>query len=305
MRLTHVGGAETNFGKAALRFQELVSGETGGQVRVELYPDLAPAGGDNLAALRQLSDGEIEATLHSNLIYGNLVPRMEAFSLPYVMADRERAHAVVDSQIGADLLAELEDVGIVGLAYGENGFRQLSNNQRQVLHPQDLQGLRIRVPETHLYQAAMEALGAEPVSMTFNDLRAAIEAGTVDGQENPLSIIHSTGLYQVQPYATIWDYSWDTVVLGVHQEYWDGLPGALKSGVERAAREAMLYMRQLAEEDDLRLAEELRSLGMAVTVLTPEQKTPFVEAMASLYSTEGERLGRELVAAVRELGAGG
>jgi tripartite ATP-independent transporter DctP family solute receptor len=304
VRLTHVGNSQTNFGKAAVRFAELATAKTDGQVKVEVYPELSLSGGDNLAALKALQEGTVDATLHSNLIYANLDPRFEVFSLPYVMASRQAAYRVVDSDVGKELIHLMEQYNIIGLAYGENGFRQVTNSRQPIVSPDDIQGLRIRVPETKLYLDTMEALGADAQVMTFSQVYDALQRGEIDGQENPLSIIYSSRLYEVQKYLTVWDYSWDTVVLGFNRGFWDRLPRNLQSALREAGQEAMLSMRQWAQSDDQSLLEQLRGAGMEVTVLTAAQKQPFIEKTKQVYAVEEAKVGKELMAKVLELGSG-
>jgi len=305
VRITHAGNAQTNYGRGAQRFTELAAAKTGGRVQVEISTDLGIAGGDNVKALDMLQKGDIEATLHSNLIYAGIEPRMEVFSLPYVMASRDNAYKAVDGPAGQELLKGLEQKGIVGLAYGENGFRQLTNAVRPITRPQDMAGLKVRVPETRLYVDTVRALGAEPVVMTFTGVYDALKARTIDGQENPLSIIYPSRLYEVQRYLTVWDYSWDTVVLGFNKAFWDKLPSDVRSALRDAARESMLYMRDQVRGDDGSLLEELKKQGMEVAVLTTDQKKAFVDATAPLYAVAEGRIGKALMDQVRRTGQGG
>ena len=305
VRLTHVGNSQTNFGKAAVRFAELTAAKTNGQIKVEVFPELSLSGGDNLAALKRLQEGAVDATLHSNLIYANIDPQFEVFSLPYVMTSRKAAYKVVDGDVGKELLRVMEQYNIVGLAYGENGFRQLTNSRRPIVTPDDIQGLRIRVPETKLYLDTMKALGADAQVMTFSKVYATLQRGELDGQENPLSIIYSSELYKVQKYLTVWDYSWDTVVLGFNRGFWDRLPLYLQTALREAAQEAMLSMRQWAQSDDQSLLEQLRQAGMELTVLTAVQKQPFIEATKPVYAAEAANVGDDLVGRVQKIGRGG
>lgn len=305
VRLTHVGNPQTNFGRAAIKFKELAAAKTNGRVQVEVYPDVSTAGGNNLVALQQLQSGAVEATLHSNLIYSNLDPRMEVFSLPYVMTSRQNAYKVVDGEAGRELLQGLEKIGIVGLAYGENGFRQITNSKRPITKPEDMKGLKVRVPETKLYQDTMKALGADPTVMTFSEVYGALQRKDLDGQENPLSVIYPSKLYGVQKYITVWDYSWDTMVLGFNKKFWDSLPQDMQSALRSAAQESMLAEREMVQNDDRTLMEELKKQGMEFTILTTEQKRAFIEATRPVYAASEANLGKDLIEKVRRVGQGG
>lgn len=304
VRLTHVGNLQTNFGKAAVRFAELTAAKTNGQIKVEVFPELSLSDGDNIAALKKLQEGAVDATLHSPLIYANIDPQFEVFSLPYLMTSRQAAYNLVDGNVGKELLRLMEQYNIVGLAYGENGFRQLTNSQRTIITLDDIQGLRIRVPETKLYLDIIKALGADAQVIPFNEVYATLQRRELDGMENSLSIIYSSELYKVQKYLTVWDYSWDTVVLGFNRGFWDRLPIHLQPALREAAQEAMLSMRQWAQSDEQSLLEQLRQAGMEVTVLTAAQKQPFIEATRIVYVAEAAKIGNDLVDRAQKIGRG-
>ncbi|MFA5078694.1 MAG: DctP family TRAP transporter solute-binding subunit [Dehalococcoidia bacterium] len=304
VRLTHVGDRQTNYGKAAIQFAELTAARTNGQVKVEVYPELSLSGGDNLAALKKLQAGELEATLHSPLIYANLDPRFEVFSLPYIMTSREAAYRVVDGDVGSELLRDTEQYNVVGLAYGENGFRQVTNSKRPIVEPDDIQYLKIRVPEVKLYLDTMKALGADARITSFDQVYTALQRGEFDGQENSLSIIYYSDIYKVQKYLTVWDCSWDTVVLGFNKVFWYGLPQHLQDNLRSAARETMLSMRERAQTDDQLLLKQLKQAGIEVTILTAAQKQLFIDATRPVYVEEEARIGKELVARVQKAGRG-
>ncbi len=302
VRLTHAGNAQSNFGKAALRFKDLAEARTQGQVQVDLFPDLMPALGDDQAALEALALGGVEATIQSNLAYTHLEPRMEALSLPFIMASRQNAYSVVDGDVGQELLHSLEKRGIVGLGYGEAGFRQITNSVRPILRPEDMKGLKVGVPKYKLYQDTMTALGAQPMAITFTNLWGALDRKEVDAQDNPLPLIYSAKLYDVQPYLTVWDYSWDTAILGFNRGSWDKLSPNTRAALRDAGRAAMDYMRQLAQQDDRTLMVELQSLGVSVTVFTATQKQAFFAAVKPVYQSQDAAVGPDFIERVRRIG---
>jgi len=304
VRITHVGVAGTSFGKAAIRFKELAAQKTNNRVQVEVFPDVSLAGGNNRTALEQLQTGAVEATIHSNLIYTSFDPKMEVFSLPYIMISRENAYKVIDSPAGKEILEGLDKINIVGLAYGENGFRQITNSKKPIVKPEDIKGLKIRVPETNLYVNTMKALGADPTVMTFSEVYNALQLKTIDGQENPLSIIDSSKLYEVQKYITKWDYSWDTAIIGFNKKFWETLPADVQGALRSAAQEAAMYMRDLVKQDDLTLADVLTKKGLEFTVLTADQKKPFIDATKSIYAASESKIGKDLLEKVRLIGQG-
>ncbi len=304
LTLTYIGDANTNFGRAADRFKSLVEIQSKGKVKVTLSPNYAVTNGDNLAALKLMTTGGVDATLHGGVIYTSLDPRFEVLNLPYIITSHERAYAVMDSAVGEELLKGLTKLNVEGLAFGENGFRQVTNNVRPITQVADLKGLKMRVPETPLLVDTMRALGADPTIMTFTQVYEALKAGRLDGQENPLSVIQDFKVYEVQKYLTLWNYSWDSVVFGFSKQRLEALPRGTQKIIRSAAKESMSHMRTLVENDDKVLADRLRSEGMQIVELTPQQREAFVQATKPLYEARRASIGAELIERVQKIASG-
>ncbi|MDD5591612.1 MAG: DctP family TRAP transporter solute-binding subunit, partial [Dehalococcoidales bacterium] len=263
---------------------ELVKQRTNGRIQITVYPDGELANGDQVEELNMLQEGSINFTYHSNLLYTNLDRSFAAFSMPWLFTDYSQVDAALSGPAGSKLLQAAEDLGIVGLAYGENGFRQLTNDRLAVSTPEDLHGLKIRIPDVDLYHSIYNEMGAIPITMDFGEVIIALEQGQIDGQENPIDIIVSSRLYNFQQHITIWNYSYDAIILGMNKQDWDGLPGTAQEIIKTAAIEASREQVQLsrhAAEDQLSL---LREKGMTVTELTADQIETFRTTTDRVYA---------------------
>jgi tripartite ATP-independent transporter DctP family solute receptor len=270
--------------KGAQLFADLVEQRSGGRIQITVYPNAELAGGNQLNELTMLRDGNIDFTYHSTLLYSNLDQSFSAVSMPWLFTDYAQVDAVLSGTAGSALLKETEDYGIVGLAFGENGFRQLTNSRLAVRAPDDLRGLKIRIPDVALYNTVFKALGATPVIMNFPDVPGALRQGQIDGQENPVDIIVSSRLYEVQNHITVWNYSYDALILGINKKDWDGLPASAQSIIKQAAIEASLEQVRLSRDAARTKLGLLRDRGMTVTELTPGQVQAFREATEPVYT---------------------
>jgi TRAP-type transport system periplasmic protein len=187
----------------------------------------------------------------------------------------------------------LAEKGIVGLGIGVNGFRELTNSKRMIATPDDLKGIKFRVAGSKLYLETFKLLGANAVTMSFGEVFTALQQGVIDGQENPTAIIHSSKLYEVQKYLTLWRYSFDPLVLCINKKLFDGLAPADQKAIRDAAKEAVAFQRQLSADEERRLPEELKKKGMQVNALTPEQVAVFRERVKPVYSMVEEYVGAD------------
>ncbi|MDD5494174.1 MAG: DctP family TRAP transporter solute-binding subunit [Dehalococcoidia bacterium] len=282
-KMSVVTNEDSSWAKGAHLFADLVKERSGGRIQITVYPNAELAGGDQVKELTMLQDGSINFTYHSNLLYSNLDQSFAAISMPWLFTDYAQVDTALSGPAGNLLLKEAEDQGIVGLAYGENGFRQLTNSRLPVRMPDDLRGLKIRIPNVELYKSIYKALGATPITMNFGEVTAALKQGQIDGQENPIDIIVSSRLYEVQKYITIWNYSYDALILGMNKKDWDGLPGNAREIIKQAASEASREQIKLSRDAARTQLGLLREKGMTVTELTPEQVKVFREVTDPVY----------------------
>lgn len=282
--------------KSLLFFKELVEKNSDGRIEVNLYHSSQL--GDDREMMEALQMGIQEVTCPSTAPIAPFVNGFKVFDLPFLFPSNEAADYVLDGPIGQGLLDQLEDIGIIGLAYWENGYRQLTNNVRAVESPDDVKGLKIRTMENPIHLAAWRAMGANPTPMAFGELFSAMQQGVVDGQENPWGTIYLQNFFEVQQYTTDTGHVYSPFVLMISKKFWDKLPEDLQQVVYQAAQKAKLHNRKLNRAMNAEYLGKLKE-KMHVTILTPEQRAEFQKAVQPVYDQFAEEIGPELIEAVQ------
>jgi tripartite ATP-independent transporter DctP family solute receptor len=290
-KMSVVTSEDSSWAKGARLFADLVKQRTEGRIEITVYSNGELAGGDQVKELTMLQDGSIDFTYHSNLLYSNLDQSFAVISMPWLFTDYSQVDAALSGSVGSELLKKTEAHGIVGLAYGENGFRQLTNDNIDVRVPNDLNGLKIRIPNVELYNSIFKAMGAIPITMNFSEVINGLKQGQIDGQENPIDIIVSSKLYEVQTHLTIWNYSYDAIILGINKNDWDGLPKAAQTIIKQAASEASKEQVKLSRDAARTQLSLLRDKGMTITELTPDQSKAFRLITEPVYTEWSSKIG--------------
>jgi TRAP-type transport system periplasmic protein len=296
LRLSHNTGDGTTWHKGAERFGELLAERSGGEMQVRVFPNAQLAGGDQMRQADMVGRGALDLVVTSAINVTPLVPEMAVFSLPYLYSSYEQVDATTAEGGPAERLAEiLEDKGIKVLAWGENGFREVTNNVRPITSPADMAGLNMRVAGP-MYIDVMNALGANPQQMQWTETLTALQQGVVDGQENPIgAVIIPQQVFEVQRYLTTWHYSYDPVFLGISKAKWDSYDEATQQMLQDTAAEAMDYQRQITREGTATGLDFLRERGMEVYEPSEEELAAFREATQPAFDQWAERVGPELV----------
>ncbi len=300
LRLSHNTGDTTTWHQGAEKFGELLAEKTEGALEVRVFPNAQLSGGDQMRQAEMVGRGALDLVVTSAINVTPLVPEMAVFSLPYLYANYDQVDATTQgapAQMLADILLEK---GIVVLAWGENGFREVTNNTRPIRSPEDMRGLNMRVAGP-MYIDVMNALGANPQQMQWGETMSALQQGVVDGQENPIgAVIIPQQVYEVQKYLTAWHYSYDPVFLGISQAKWDSYDADMQAKVREAAQEAMAYQREITRDATAKGIEFLRDKGMEVYEPTPEELEAFRAATQPAFDQWAERVGPEIVNAFQE-----
>jgi len=273
-------------------FKELVEENSDGQIEVNLYHSSQL--GDDREMMEALQMGVQEMTCPSTAPIAPFVNGFKVFDLPFLFPTNEAADYVLDGPVGQDLLKQLEDEGLIGLAFWENGYRQLTNSRNAVESPEDVEGLKVRTMENPMHLAAWREMGANPTPMAFGELFSAMQQGVVDGQENPWGTIYLQNFYEVQEYTTDTGHVYSPFVLMMSKQFYDKLPGDLQQVVRDAAEEAKYHNRRNNREMNAAYLEDLKEV-MTVTILTPEQKAAFQEAVQPVYEQFEDEIGAELI----------
>lgn len=281
----------------AERFAEILDEKSDGRMQVNIFANEQLSGGDPAAGVEQLMNGDKAFSYNSTIIYSGIDPRFSAINAPFLYDDYDDADAAIE----AGGLAAYQDIaaeqGIELLGFGESGFRQVTNSKSEITSPDDVRGLKLRVPGSSLFLSIFEKLGADPVTMNFSEVFTSLQTGTIDGQENPYDVIYSNGLSEVQDYLTVWNYVYDPLMLGMNKDLFDSLSAEDQAIVQEAAQEANQYQRDLNRE---RGEEQLAEMGetMTVTELTPDQVAEFRSALQPLYEEYATVWTEDLVNAV-------
>lgn len=300
LRLSHNTGDTTTWHQGAEKFGELLAERTGGDIEVRVFPNAQLSGGDQMRQAEMVGRGALDLVVTSAINVTPLVPEMAVFSLPYLYSSYEQVDATTQGAPGEMLSEILLDKGIVVLAWGENGFREVTNNTRPIRSPEDMRGLNMRVAGP-MYIDVMNALGANPQQMQWGETMSALQQGVVDGQENPIgAVIIPQQVYEVQKYLTAWHYSYDPIFLGISRDKWDSYDAEMQQILRETAQEAMAYQREITREGTAQGIEFLREQGMEVYEPTDEELAAFREATQPAFDEWAARVGDEIVGAFQD-----
>lgn len=280
--------------KGAQKFAELVSSRTGGKYKIEIFASDQLAAGNIIKGLELLRMGGADIDMRSILIYTTVDPKFTVPLMPWLVPSYEEADKAMNGKGGAMVFDLVRKNGIEPLAFGESGFRQITNNKRPIVTPEDMKSLKIRIPTNKMYISLFKAMKADPTSINFGELFAALQQGTVDGQENPPDVIASAKVEEVQKYMTVWNFSYDPIIMASSQKFWKSLPAADQKIFSQAAREAMDFQKKLSREVNAELTESFRK-KMQITVLSQPQIEAFKKAARPVYEEYEPIVGKDLL----------
>lgn len=278
------------------KFAQLVDAKSGGKLKVNVFP--GGALGSDQANVSALQGGTLEMASMNSGIFASLVKDFEIYDFPFLFANPKEADAVVDGPFGQSLHAKLQDKGIVGLAYYELGFRQLTNGKRPINKVEDIAGLKLRVIPNPINIDWVSALGANPTPLPFPELYAALEQGAVDGQENPLPTIQGAKLNEVQKYLTLTNHQYNPQSVVISKKFWDSLSADEKKVLQDAANESAKYQREQSRNLAAGILDNLKKAGMQVTELPPAEVAKLRDKMKPVVAKHSASVGEANVKAV-------
>jgi TRAP-type transport system periplasmic protein len=298
-KMSIVVNDETAWGKAARRFADSVKFRTQGRIQIKTYYDGTLFAGRQATEFLLLQQGDADFAMGSTINWSPQVKELNLFALPFMFQSYKALDAVEAGEPGQRLFRLMEQKGVVPIAWGENGFRELTNSKHPVRRPEDLQNLRVRVVGIPIFDETFRALGASPVSMNFDEARVAFREGTVDGQENPIALIISYKLWTVHKYFTLWRYAIDPLILAVSGKTWASLSFEDRSIVRKAGEEIMAQQKKEAREgleDAMTVVDRLQNIyGMEVVLLSPSDVAAFREKSNVVYGKWTKEIGVDLV----------
>ena len=268
----------------------------GGTLKATDYYDTAL--GDATPMVQGLQQGTIDIGVSGTAYFSGLVPEVEVFQLPFLFDNLEEARAAVDGAASEKIFEKFAEKGIVGLAFWENGFRELSNNVRPVTTPADLNGIKMRTLPATVQVETWKALGALPTTIDASELYTALQQGTVSAEENPLHEIVSRKFYEVQQYITLTDHVYTPFMMGISQKTWDKLSDQQKQVVMDAANVGKEAQRKANEEKTIEAKQVLLDNGCEI-VENPD-KEAFKEIAVSAWKVFTDENGTELLDIIQE-----
>jgi C4-dicarboxylate-binding protein DctP len=291
---SHVVAPDTPKGKGVTRFKELAEKYTDGKVKVEvsanstLYKDK-----EELEALQL---GAVQMLAPSISKFGPIgVREFEVFDLPFILPDKAALRRVTDGALGHKLLKLLEAKGMIGLAYWDNGFKDMTAN-KPLHQPADFRGLKMRVQSSKVLEAQMRTLGAAPQVMALSDVYLALMTGNVDGGENTPSNIYTQKMHEVQKYLMVSNHGYLGYAVIANKKFWESLPADVRAQLEKAMAEATQYANDIAQKENDEAIEAMRKSGLITIVdLTSQEKAAWRSALLPLYDEMAKRVGRATI----------
>jgi tripartite ATP-independent transporter DctP family solute receptor len=288
IRWGHLNNPDHPVSKGVQKFIELVAAKSGGKIKVREYPSNQLGSEMQQQSALRAGTQEMQSPATTSLV--GIVKDYGLIDFPFIVSTSQQADALLDGPLGSALLAKLPERGLVGLGYWDLGFRNVTNSRRPITKGEDLSGIKIRVIPNPVYLETFRAFNANPVPMSFTELYAALETKTVDGQENPFSVIYSNKFYEVQKYLSVTNHTYSTNIILVSKKFWDQLSPDEQKILQDSANEARDYQRKISREQATSAINELKAKGMEVNDLSAaelarmrEKTKPIAEKFSAEY----------------------
>jgi tripartite ATP-independent transporter DctP family solute receptor len=299
-RLSTVLGTAFPWGKGGERWAELVKEKTQGRINIKMYPGTSLVAGDQTREFTAIRQGVIDLAVGSSINWSPQVKELNLFSLPFLQPDYRSADALMAGETGKVIFKAIEKNGVVPLAWGENGFREISNSKREIKRPADMKGMKFRVVGSPLFNDTFTALGANPTQMSWADAQPALASGAVDGQENPISVFLGAKISTVgQKYLTQWGYMNDPLIFVVNKKVWESWSKADQEAVRAAALQAGKEETAIARKgltgNDAALWKDVEAQGVKVTRPGTAELQEFKKLTRPVYDKWSKTIGVDLV----------
>jgi TRAP-type transport system periplasmic protein len=295
LRLAHEVAVDSTQHKAAKKFAELVEERTGGAVEINVFPNSGLGAAQQ--ALNLMRGGVIDIIQSGSTTFNGVVGETAVLEMPFLFRDAAHAYHVLDGKVGQSLLDKLAPHGIQGLAFLENGWREVTNNRGPVRSPDDIKGLKIRTTPNPYHIEAFQLLGANPVPLAYAELYSALETGAVDAQEHPLPALWAGKFYEVQKYLSLTHHAYSPLILVMNKPKFDSLPAEYQTILVESARETANYQRDLNTKQAAEIIAEVKEAGVEVN--EEVDTTPFREIVEEpLRKSFAEKYGMDLLDAI-------
>jgi C4-dicarboxylate-binding protein DctP len=294
IKFSHVVAPDTPKGRAAEKFKQLAEEKTKGRVKVEVYPNSQLY--KDREELEALQLGSVQMLAPSMAKFGPMgVREFELFDLPFIFPNSTVLHRVMDGEVGKKLFAKLDTKGVIGLAFWDNGFKQMSSN-RPMHSVADFKGLKMRIQSSKVLDAQMKALGAIPQVMAFSEVYSALQQGVVDGTENPVSNFYTQKMNEVQKHMTMSNHGYLGYAVVTNKKFWDELPADIRSALTAAMKEATVFERDIAQQENDDALEKVRAAKTTeVYVLAESEHAAWRKALLPVHAEFESVIGKDLI----------
>ncbi len=304
-KMSVVVGSKLPWGEGATKFTDLVRERTNGRINIKVYPSSALVAGKQTNEFLILRQGVADFALSSSINWSSTVKELNLFNLPFFFPDYAALDRVTEGEAGDALKKVIAKKGVEVLAWGENGFRELSNSVRPIAEPKDLKGLKIRVVGAPIFIETMKAFGANPVNMNWSEAKIAFQQGVVDGQENPVVGIQiPVKIWEYHKYLTAWHYAIDPLMFAASKKTWKTFTDEDREIISAAAKEAGISQKAAVRKGlvapDLSAFTLLEEKKMSVTIPNAEQRAKFVALAAPIVKRWEGKIGKSLVDSARK-----
>ena len=302
IRFSHVVSPNTPKGQAADMFAKLANERLAGKVEVQIFPNSQLY--TDKKVLDALSTGSVELAAPSTAKFTSWVPQLQLFDLPFLFKNSEVLYQTMDGKVGQEMFKLLSKKKMLGLAFWDNGFKQLSDNTHEIRKPSDLAGLKYRIMSSKVLEAQFKAVGANPLVMPFSEVYSALEQGVIDGQENTWSNIYSKKFFEVQKYISATDHGYLGYLVVTNAQFWNHLPSDVRTELEAILKEVTAWIRVNALKINMAQKAKIIASGVTtVTDLTESEKDAFREAFKPVHAEFRDIVGGDLIDEVYKLNA--
>ncbi len=294
VKFSHVVAIDTPKGEAAEYFKKILEKRSNGRFKVEIYPNASLYG--DREAIEALKMNAIQMAAPSFSKFTGFVPQLQLFDLPFLFRDENHLHKVLDSEVGQKILKMVGKRGLVGLAYWDNGFKEITNDTRPLIKPSDAKGLKFRIMSSKVLEAQFKVIGANPQVLPFSEVYSALQQGVVNGQENTLSNIYTKKFFEVQKYMTISNHGYLGYMLVTNKMFMKKLPDDLKAIFLKAVKDATAFGREKAKAVNMDYLNKIKASGkVEIHYLTASEQQVWKKTMMTIYPEFYKVVGKDLI----------
>lgn len=293
LKLAHVEAEDRSTNDACLLFKDAVEEATNGDIKVEIFPNAVLGGDEELT--ESVALGEIQMALPSSSVLTMYAEQFGILDMPFLFTSSQAAFNALDGELGETLNTYLEGTGIINLGWAYNGPRSFTNNVRPINTVDDLKGLKIRVMSSPVCIDMVETLGASATPISFSELYTALEQGTVEGEENPPTLIYASGFHEVQKYLSLDQHQHNFLPIATNEEWFNSLPEDYQKIVSENAKTYLVdKQREIELQDNVDIRKTLEDAGMIVNDITPEAQQGFIDKVQPMYEKYYEKFGKDM-----------